>query len=116
MADEPETVDSEAVEEHTWDTESFTFSPPSPTGPYEPDIAQVLYDSGLLLLVNSSVLHPHGLALGVDVTDGKVKGLSLHRTSDPLGVWFDEETTQRAREKLASRGLLLPPAQRGCKD
>lgn len=112
MADEPETVDSEAVEEHTWDTENYVLVPDEG----DASIGQVLYDSGLLLLVNSSVLHPHGLALGVDVTDGKVKGLSLHRTSDPLGVWFDEETTQRAREKLASRGLLLPPAQRGCKD
>lgn len=109
MAD---TVDSDAVEEtFTWETEEYVLVPDEG----EASIAQVLYDKGLLLAVNSAILHPHGLALGVTVDEGKVKGLSLHRTNDPQGLWFDEETTVHAREKLQAAGLLLSPVDRGCK-
>lgn len=104
-------VDSTATEDFTWETERYTLAPDQG----EADIAQVLYDSGLLLLVNTGVLHHHGLALGVNVDDGKVTGLNLHRTSDPAGIWFDEETTERARQKLATSGIVLSPQARGCK-
>lgn len=68
-------------------------------------LAQELFDSGLLTLANA-VLHPHGLALGAIVEDGIVGGLSLHESSDPQGIWFDEETTVVGRRKLIAAGLL----------
>lgn len=105
-------VDSTAVEDFTWETERYTLAPDQGD---VADIAQVLYDSGLLLLVNTGVLHPHGLALGVTAENGKVTGLNLHRTSDPAGVWFDEATTERARQKLVTSGIVLSPQARGCK-
>lgn len=72
-------------------------------------LAQELYDSGLLSVVNA-VLHPHGLAFGVagDGTAGQleVTSLTLNETSDPEGVWYDEALTRRGRQKLNARGLL----------
>lgn len=68
-------------------------------------LAQLLYDSGLLYLVNAAVLH-HQLALGVRVDDdGDVIGLSLHHSDDPDGIWFGEDATIVGRRKLAQAGL-----------
>lgn len=112
MTDEPDTVDG-TVEEETfnWETEEYVLVPDEA----EASIGQVLYDAGLLLAVNNAVLHQHGLALGAVVEDGKVKGLSLHRTDDPQGLWFDEELTIRARQKAMAAGITLSPEKRGCK-
>lgn len=70
------------------------------------DLAQELFDRGLIYLVNAAVLHHHGYALGVDITDGQVTGLSLHKTPDPEGVWFDEDSTVKGRRKLREAGYL----------
>jgi hypothetical protein len=86
-----------------WETETYRA-----TGRTE--LAQVLFDAGLLFAVNAAVLHPHGLALGVSVDEdagGRVTGLSLHRTSDPDGLWFDEATVVVGRQKMRAAGILL---------
>jgi hypothetical protein len=71
-------------------------------------LATEMHDTGLLYLVNTAVLHPHGLALGVEVDEGRVTGLTLHESSDPDGIWFDEDTTVKGRRKLAAAELLRP--------
>jgi hypothetical protein len=72
---------------------------------YEPitgtNLAQKLLDSGLLFLVNQSVLHHFGMALNVGVDDeDKVYSLGLNETEDPDGIWFDEESIIEGRKKL----------------
>lgn len=96
MADLP----AAAPAEHTQATEVFPANGSA-------ELAQRLFDSGLLFLLNSAVLHHHGLAFGVMVDDstGRVVGLSLHETSDPDGFWYDEPTTVHARRKLTEAGL-----------
>jgi hypothetical protein len=76
----------------------------------QPELAQYLYDSGLLFWVNAAVLHHFGLALAVDVEDEEqtVTGLALNVTEDPRGVWFDYESIERARQKLLDAGLVKP--------
>lgn len=96
---------------YNWETEEYVHVPDE-----EPcAILQVIFDTGLLLQINSAVLHPHGLAMGVEVEEGKVTGLNLHRTDDPEGLWFDEDLTKRGRERAVHYGLTLSPVQRGCK-
>lgn len=72
------------------------------------ELAQKLYDTGLLYWVNTAVLHMFGMALGVSVdeeTESKVSGLVLSLTDDPNGVWFGEETTEQVRAKMRAYGL-----------
>jgi len=72
-------------------------------------LAQELYDTGLLYLVNAAVLHHFGLALAVVVDDedhDKVIGLGLNKDDDPDGTWFAEDQTIIARRKLRKSGLL----------
>jgi len=72
------------------------------------ELAQYLYDSGLLFVVNS-VLHHYGLALAVGVdeeTRSVVDGLALNYTTDPNGFWFDEEQISHARTKMREAGLV----------
>lgn len=85
-----------------------------------PELAQELYDSGLLFLVNQAVLHNYGYALGVDLqetTDENgekthaVIGLTLHKSSDPEGIWFDEEGIKVGRRKLLASGLIAGAAR-----
>lgn len=62
--------------------------------------AQELLDRGLLYLANRN-LHLYGYALGVVTDDnGKVTNLSIWKTDDPAGIWFDEATEQDGRRKL----------------
>lgn len=115
MADDdtPTTVESSADEipfTGTWETEEYVLVPDEG----EASIGQVIFDAGLIAEINQAVLHRHGLAIGVTADDGKVKGINLHRTDDPTGVWFDEETVQKLREKQMAFGLTLTPEQRGC--
>lgn len=74
--------------------------------PKRTELAQTLFDTGLLFLVNQSVLHHYGLALGVDIDEGQVVGLTLHQTDDPNGIWFDEATVEASRTKLRAAGFL----------
>jgi len=74
------------------------------------ELAQALYDSGLLYLVNAAVLHNFGMALGVEVGDdgeGPVTGLALNLTDDPNGIWFDEDQTDNARKKMRDAGIAF---------
>lgn len=91
------------ADELEWETERY-----APVG-NGTELATVVHQTGLLYMVNAAVLHPHGLALGVNVNEstGQVAGLNLHRTSDPQGIWFDEELTVMAREKMQAAGILL---------
>lgn len=73
-----------------------------------PELAQKLYDTGLLYWVNAAVLHMFGLALAVEVDDEtqeKVTGLALNLTGDPNGVWFGEEDTENVRRRMRHYGL-----------
>lgn len=71
------------------------------------ELAQRTWESGLIFLVNAAVLHHHGLALGVNVSEeGQVLGLTLHATDDPDGITFDEQSTVEGRAKLRAAGLL----------
>lgn len=107
-----------------WETERYTFQPDQAVDEAEeqgdelrkvnslfgmPTILQELWTSGLLFLTNS-VLHHYGYALGVDISEGEGRnhavGLTLHRTSDPEGIWFDEPTVRLGRQKLLAAGLL----------
>jgi len=96
---------------YNWEAEEYVLVPDEG----EASIAQVIFDTGLLLRVNSEVLHPNGLAMGVIADEGVVTGLVLHRTDDPQGVWYDEGLTEKGRKKLVASGLTLTPEQRGCK-
>lgn len=78
-------------------------------------LGQEFFDTGLLFLVNSAVLHPWGWAISAQVQemvdeDGHkylvVVGLGLHKTSDPEGLWFDEATMIQGRRKLIGSGIL----------
>lgn len=69
-------------------------------------IGQQLFDGGLIFLVNQSVLHHYGFALGATVDDGRVTGLSLHRTSDEDGVCFDEVDIVKGRRKMRAAEYL----------
>jgi hypothetical protein len=71
------------------------------------ELAQTLADTGLLYLVNATVLHLHGLALAVSVDDaGRVVALTLHEGEDPIGIWFDEAAILESRRRLHAAGLL----------
>jgi len=70
------------------------------------ELAQLLWDQGLLYLINREVLHPHGLALGVDHQDGKVGVLFLARTNDPDGIDFDPRDHAEGEAKLHEAGYL----------
>jgi hypothetical protein len=83
-----------------WETETYSANDAT-------ELAQVLLDTGLLFAVNAAVLHHHGLALGVTAERGRVTGLSVHRTSDPDGIWFDEASVVQARQKMRAAGILL---------
>jgi hypothetical protein len=75
----------------------------------EAKLAQELYDTGLLYLVNASVLHHFGYALAVVVDDNdqsKVIGLGVNKDDDPDGTWFAEEETISGRRKLRRSRLL----------
>lgn len=86
---------------YTWTTEEYGRVPDE-----EPlAILQEMFDKGLIFLVNQNALHHYGYALGVTVEEGKVKGLNLHKSSDPEGIWFDEELTQSGRQKMREAGL-----------
>lgn len=78
----------------------------SPTG--DTDLAQMLHESGLLFLVNQSVLHNHGLALGIkmDKATGKATGLFVMESADPTGIVFDNDTVERGRKRLRDNGML----------
>jgi hypothetical protein len=100
---------TEAIEDYVWITEPYSESTSrtikagaksAASGNYQ--IAQELFDKGLIFLVNAAVLHHFGYALGVTVgEDGEtVIGLNLHKTSDADGIWFGEEETVRARRKF----------------
>lgn len=71
-----------------------------------PMLAQELYAKGLIFLINQAVLHNYGYAIGCYLSepddDGvrHVTGLSLHRSMDPDGIWFDEDTIKAGRGKL----------------
>ena len=71
-------------------------------------IGQQLFDGGLIFLVNQSVLHHYGFALGVSVDDGRVTGLSLHRTSDEDGIYFDEADVVKGRRRMRAAEYLPP--------
>lgn len=74
----------------------------------EAQLAEKLYETGLLYFVNAAVLHNFGMALGVDFDeDDNVIGLALNLTKDPNGIWFDEETTDRARQKMRESGVAF---------
>lgn len=64
-------------------------------------MAQELYDKGLIYLANRN-LHLYGYALGVVVgeDDKTVIGLNILKTSDPDGIWFDEDSEREGRGKL----------------
>jgi hypothetical protein len=73
-------------------------------------LAQELFESGLLFLVNQAVLHHYGYALAVTVDPQqptRVLGLALHATLDEKGVWFDEASIVAGREKLLRSGAIL---------
>lgn len=74
-------------------------------------LAQILFDSGLLYMVNESVLHRYGMALGIVEEDGIITSLSLMATDDPAGMWFDENTTEMGRKKLEKSGLIKNMSQ-----
>lgn len=78
-------------------------------------LAQRLSDEGLIATINTLILHPLGLALGVSVEGlleetmtGTVSGLTLHQTQDPEGIKFEQWDAVRARavEKLESAGVM----------
>lgn len=71
------------------------------------ELAQKLFDTGLLGLTNS-VLHHFGLAIGVSVEDDgeTVTGLALNLTEDPNGIWYDEATIEYVREKMRRTGTI----------
>lgn len=84
-----------------WDTEHYPSAEDDDT-----HIAQEVFDKGLIFLVNQNALHHYGYALGVEVgDDGQVVGLTMHKSSDPDGIWFTEEVIQVGREKLRAAGL-----------
>lgn len=84
-----------------WDTEHYPVAEDDDT-----NIGQEIYDKGLIFLVNQNALHHYGYAMGVEVgKEGQVTGLSLHKTSDPEGIWFDETTIRVGRDKLQAAGL-----------
>lgn len=109
-----------AEDDVVWVTENY---PAESEG--QQRLAQELYDTGLLAVVNAT-LHLHGLALGVLVeertieeweraaentgstapTTRRVTGLSLHETSDPNGVWYDEDSIDLTRMKLRKAGMI----------
>lgn len=129
MSDQQESPEAVDVQVE-WQIQRFPFTPDDPDDetfdrlPAEqkvgalfgvPTLAQELFDSGLLFLVNQAVLHHHGYALGVETyevkdEDGRevlqVAGLTLHKSSDPEGVWFDEAGVRTGRRKLLAAGLI----------
>lgn len=75
-------------------------------------LAQRLHDDGLIFAINRLVLHPLGLALGVQVANldrermrGDVQGLTLNATDDPEGFSYPQETVARNLVKLREAGL-----------
>jgi hypothetical protein len=68
-------------------------------------LAEQVWKSGLLYLVNAAVLHHHGLALGVQQEGDQIVGLVLYETDDPDGFTFDERATEQGRRKLREAGL-----------
>lgn len=86
-----------------WRTEEYVHVPDEE----ECVLAQEIFDKGLVFLVNQNALHHYGYAIGVTLDDDhNVTGINLHKTSDPDGVWFDEELTVAGRRKLRDAGLL----------
>jgi hypothetical protein len=73
-------------------------------------LASELFYSGLVFMANQAVFHHHGYALGVEKDHhGTITHLTLHKTDDPEGIWFDEESVRRGRAKLLEGGLLYGP-------
>lgn len=69
----------------------------------EAELAQAIFDSGLLFMANTAVFHHFGYALAADVDDDDpmtVTGLALLRTDDPDGIWFDEELIVKGRRRI----------------
>jgi hypothetical protein len=74
----------------------------------EAQLAEKLYETGLLYFVNAAVLHNFGMALAVDFDeDDNAIGIALNLTKDPNGIWFDEETTDLARQKMRKSGIAF---------
>ena len=70
-------------------------------------LAQEIFERGIMYQVNNSVLHQYGYALAVTLDESdNVIGLALHKTTDPLGIWFDEATSEIGRGKLRAAGFL----------
>ena len=68
------------------------------------EAAQLLIDSGLLGEINRAILHPRGLALGIQVDDNdRAVGFAglLDYRDDAEGIYFDDETCQELTAKLA---------------
>lgn len=91
-----------------WQTEKYERMGGAHDAPASALLLQEIYDKGLLFMVNQAVLHHYGLALGVSVEEGVVVGLNVHKTSDPEGIWFDEDTLRMGRAKMRDAGLLGP--------
>lgn len=81
----------------------------SPAHHLEPVSVREFHDNGLVWLANRA-LHPFGYALSVQATvDPDVPGsyeiveeagVRVVRTTDPLGLMFDEKTEDESREKF----------------
>jgi hypothetical protein len=84
--------------------------------------AEFLFDSGLLGEINRVVLHPRGLALGVnheeergpdgEVRDRAISFSAISRTDDPGGYDFSAADLAVIRRKLEASGMLDPLPQR----
>lgn len=59
---------------------------------------RMLLDTGLLFEINRTVLHPVGLALGVNNQDGSV---SLHQVPETTGILFEEADLREGDRKFA---------------
>lgn len=107
MADEGQITEHDGNGNFTWFTETWLRGPVK-EGDNSLDVAQRMYDLGLIWLANRT-LHPFGFAMGVTVDEeGKVTALHLHYSADPLGINFDNNLENRGREKFykALRGVF----------
>lgn len=110
-------------------TETEGLRPEAPGGGYteaaeiypaesEATLAQCLTDEGLLGAINAALLHPLGLALGVQgkktsepgaAPQVEVRALTLHHTDDPEGFRYDADALGRVRAKLTEHHPALLP-------
>lgn len=67
--------------------------------------AKWLVDNGLLFQINRDVLHPHGVAMAVTMSDSGVYEPAfslLDARDDPEGFAFEADTFRDGAEKLAA--------------